>query len=534
MSTNPTTIGGAADNTGRSRTAARGQGRRYASLAGAAVALLALAALGLYQFGEPGLFGGADPTNPVNPQTFTVERRDLLVTVDQPGTIEAREKHIVKSQVKGRVEVAWIIDEGAAVGKDELIVRLDDTDLQDQKTDQQQKVDNADSALVAAEVALQNTRSQADSDTAKAELDVEFAKLALRKYLEGEYPQQLKAARADVEIARETYKRESDRAEWSKKLLEKGFVTESEADADAAAANKAKLDLEIAEGELRLLKDFTYKQKKRELESDVQQAEAELARVRNKAKADIEKANVELRTADNNLKRAERELEDIQKDIDHCEIEAPVAGRVVYAPQGRRGRGEPVEEGDEVRLGQELIHLPDTSTMGAAVKIEEARRGKVELGMPVLITGANLPDAGLRGKLTRIATYLDPSGWWNNDRKVYSADVQITEPAELRTGMNVKTRIIAARLQNVIVVPLQSVVVHHDRHVVYVQAAPGRFEPRPVTIGEDDGALVHIRQGLDVGQVVSQTPPLEPDGEEPAAGPPPEPEPDRDGEADAA
>jgi len=367
-------------------------------------------------------------------------------------------------------------------------------------------------------VNLRNTESQADSDIARAKLDVEFAELALRKYIEGEYPQQLKSARADVEIARETYKRESDRAEWSNKLLAKGFITESEADADAAAANKAKLDLEIAEGELRLLKEFTYKQKKRELESDVEQAKAELERVVNKAEADKEKAKVEFRTAESKLARAEREMEDIEKDIANCEITAPVAGRIVYAPQGNRWRQEePVGVGDEVRMGQELIHLPNPKTMGVAIKIEEANRGKVEVGMPVAITGANLPEAGLRGRLAKIATYLDPSGWWNNDQKVYSAEVAIESDAPVRTGMNAKTRIIVAKLEDVLVVPVQSVVMQGGRRVVYVADGKGGFTPRPVRVGQDDGTLIEVVEGLEAGEVVSQTPPLDaPDVEEQA------------------
>ncbi len=483
--------------------AASGKGMWWA--VGVAVLLLVGGTMAL-----GGLFGEKQkPTDTI--ATAPVTREDLVVSVDQSGQLEARNKVIIRSTVRGRHEIAWIIDEGTLVQPGDVLVRLDTSGREERLIQQQQAVDSGISAEVSARVNLENTQSQSTSNIEQAELALEFAELELTKYIEGAYPQELMKAKADVEIARETFKRASNKAEWSRMLLEQGYITESEADADVAAANKAQLDLRVAQGKLEVLEAFTYLQEKRRLESDVDQKRAALQRVRKKAEADILKAQTDWKTAKSRLDLDSRELQRDMEDLKNCIMYAPVAGRVVFAPQGNRwNRGEPLGKGKEVRTDQEIIHLPESGYMDVAIKVDESQRDKVEVGMPVRISGPNLPDAGFRGTLTQIAEYLDPSGWWNNDIKVYSATVQIDDGqdvAMLRTGMNCKTRIIVARYDDALVVPLQAVTMVSDRHVVYLE---NQDEPQPIQIGLDNGRKVHVIDGLKQGQRVLLNPPLAP------------------------
>lgn len=444
-----------------------------------------------------------------DPTDYTVKRETMVVSVSQPGQIEARNKEIIKSKVRRDVEVVWLVEEGADVQAGDVLVRLERTELEDTRESDEQNLESARSSLFAAQVSEQNTISQANSNIEKAELDFEFAKLALRKYIEGEYPQEIKQAEGAVKLQRDTLLRARDKMDWSQRLYKEGYITQSEADADAAAYDKAQLDLEVAEGQLQVLKEYTHYEQKRKLESDVEQKEAELERVKNKGKADIEKAKVDVATADSKVKRLERALADTVEDLANCDILAPVNGRVVYAPQGSRWRrDEPISLGVNVRRGQEIIHLPESGAMSVALKIDEAQRDKLEVGMPVLITGPNLPEDGLRGELVRIAEYLDPSGWWNNYLKVYSATVDVVGDAPmLRTGMNCQTEIVVARYEDVITAPLQAVTKVGDEHVVYLSGSTRRV---PIEIGLDNGRKVHVLSGLTGGERIMLDPPLEP------------------------
>lgn len=473
--------------------------------------IVGLALLGLIILANSGLFG-AEKDSISRIAVAEIQRENLIVSVDQPGQIQAREVLSIRSEVRGQHELIWLIEEGTIVEPGTTLAKLDPTNREERVLEQEQAVESSRSAKVSAQVNYDNTKSQSDSNVEKAELDRQFAELELKKYVEGEYPQELMKARADVEIARETYKRASNKAGWSRKLLEKGFITESEADADAAAANKANLDLQVAQGRLKVLEKYTYGQQKLKLESDVDQKRAALERTRNKATADVLKAEVDLNTAIARLDREEKELVQDRIDLVNCVIKSPAAGRVVYAPQGDRWRRtEPLSVGSSVSFNREIIHLPRSGQMSVSIKIDEAQRDKVRVGLPVLITGPNLPDEGFRGKLVRIAEYLDPSGWWNNDVKVYSATVDVDDEQNvsgLRTGMNCKTQIFVARYENAVVAPLQAVTMVESKHVVYLAKNPD--QPQPVEIGLDNGRKVRIISGLEPGQNVLLDPPLPP------------------------
>lgn len=460
-----------------------------------------------------GAFSAPEQTQYEAAQLYTVKREPLVVSVNQPGEFESRNKVIVKSLIRDKMNIEWMIDEGTNVQPGDVLVKMDATPLLDKQTDLEQKRDNAKSSLVAAKVTLENTTSQSDSDTEQAELNAEFAELALEKYIapEGEYQQNLKAAQGDVKLATTTLENARNKLEWSRKLFDRKYITESEYKADKASVDKAELDLQISEGKLSLLEKYDYARQKRKLESDLQQAQAKLERVKNKAKADMENAKIQLGTAQANLIRMQRDLDQTIEDLKNAVITSPVSGRVVYAPQGSNWRrSEPLIKGSEVRYNQEIIHIPEAGSMIASIKIDESQRDKVEAGMSCVLSGPNLPDAGLTGKLSNIAEYLDPSGWWNSNAKVYSAKIDIDgDTTELRTGMNCQTQIIVASYASIIDVPLQAVTKLGEQHVVYIPEARG-LKPRPVEIGLDNGRKVHIISGLKEGDRVSLTPPLQP------------------------
>jgi HlyD family secretion protein len=476
---------------------------------GGVVVLAVVVALGA----TGGWFSGDEPSKNIV-TTVKAARQPMVIGVSQPGQLEAANKEIVRCIPRGKHEIKWIIDEGTEVKPGDVIVRLDTSTREERLLEQQLRVETAESEEVTSRVNYENMISQSQSNVEKAELALEFAELALKKFLEGEYPQDLKSAQANVEISRENYKRAADKAEWSKKLATKGYITDSEAEADVASARKAKLDMEVAEGKLDLLQNFTYGQTKRKLESDVVQNRAELDRVRKKAQADVYRSEIAWKTKKSQLELDSRELERDKDDLKNCIIRAPVAGRVVYAPQGHRWRSaEPVAAGVEVTQDQELIHIPEFGAMNVAIKIDETQRDKVEQGLRVRITGPNLPPKGLTGTLDHIAEYLDPSGWWNNNMKVYSATVTINEgePLEgLRTGMNCQTEIIVAEYDDVLTVPLQCVTMVDEQHVVYVKNGSGEPKRVPVEIGLDNGRMVHVLDGIGPGTEVVLEPPLAP------------------------
>ena len=444
--------------------------------------------------------------------TFTARQGPLTINVIASGNIQSRERVAVRSEVEGRTTILWLVEEGTHVEKGDLLVELDSSSLEENKVDQQIRVMNSEAAYIRAREQLEIVRNQTAADISRAELDYRFAQLNLTKYVEGEFPQQLQRNEADINLANEELQRANDKLAWSQRLADEGYLTRMELQADELAARRAEIDLELAQGTLQVLQEYTHQQKLEELESDVEQKRMALERVRLLASADVVQAEADFRAKQSEFERQEDRLERIRTQIAKCRITAPAAGMVVYATTGagRRQAQEPLGEGQEVRERQELIFLPTAAAMMAEVRIHESSLRKIAPHMPALVQVDAAPDRSFRGRVHRIALLPDAQqGWLNPDLKVYPTFIHIDgEDPALRPGMSCRAEIIVEELEDVVYVPLQSVVRIGRESVVYVMRSRGGVEPRVVATGLDNNRMIHIVSGLAGGERVLLNPPL--------------------------
>ena len=474
----------------------------------ASIILLALIGAGLARLAS----NDSEGTD-VDIATFTVKRGPLTISIIESGTIKAREQEIIKSEVEGRTTILSLVDEGVHVKKGDLLIELDSSDLLDRKIDQEIRVQNAEASFIRARENLVVAENQAKSDVDRAELDYEFAKQDLEKYIEGEYPNELKRAQSQIQLAQEELARSQETLKWSERLFEENFISQSELQTDQLAANRDKIDLEIAQNNLELLKNYTYKRNVAEYESDVSQAEMALERTIRKAKSDVVQAEVDLRAKESEHKRQLSKLKKIEEQIAKTKIYAPSDGQVIYATSAKghrwRGNEEPLDEGRDVREREELIYLPTTSLVNAEVNIHESSMEKLSLDMPATVTVDALPGKVFTGHVAKIAPLPDPvSVWLNPDLKVYNTDIFLDNNDEtLRTGMSCKAEIIIEQYDNAIYVPIQAVLRVKSSPTVYVVKGK-THEPRKVQMGLDNNRMVHITSGLKEGEVVLLAPPL--------------------------
>jgi len=457
----------------------------------------------------------ADEGSSSNLVTFTAKRGPLRISVTETGSIEAREKIILKSEVTGRTSIISLVDEGTRVKKGDLLVELDSSKLVDERIDHQIRVQNAEAAFVGARENLAVVKNQAQSDVDKAKLAYDFAVQDMKKYLEGEYPNQLKEAESRITLANEEVTRAKENLEWSKKLFNEKYISQTELQADELAVKRRALDLELAQNDLGLLKNFTYKRKLAQLKSDVKQAKMALDRTIRKAKADVVQAEANLKAKESELERQRYKLAKNEKEIEKTKIYAPADGMVIYATSaggGHRGhRREPLAEGAEGRERQDLIHLPTASGVNAEVGIHEASLDKVSIGLPVEVTVDALPGEIFTGRVVSIAPLPDAeSAFMNPDLKIYDTVVYLDGNADsglLRTGMSCTVEIVVEEHRDATYIPVQAVLRVGGKPTVYVVKSK-TLEPRKVEIGLDNNRMVRIISGLEPGEVVSLAPPL--------------------------
>jgi HlyD family secretion protein len=469
-----------------------------------------LVAAGIVVVAYAALSGGGNRKS-VDP-TVNVRKGPLVISVTESGTVQNRDRAVVKSEVEGNNSILFLVAEGTNVKAGDLLVELDSSRLAEDTTQQQITVLNSEATFIRARENLAVTQSQSASDIAKAELAYKFAQQDLTKYMEGEYPRELQKAEAEANIASEELERASDKLEWSQKLEGEGYITPTELKADELSAKRAKINLDLALSAMALLKEYTYQRNLDQLQSDLEQAREALERTKRKASADLVQAEAELKARQSEFDRQKTRLKKMDDQIGKCRIMAPVSGMVVYATtgQGNRWRNvEPLEEGQQVRERQELIYLPTDTAMMVEVKIHEASLRKIRRDMPVRVTVDALPGSVYWGRVGKIGLLPDAqSAWLNPDLKVYSTEIEIEDDSgALRPGMTCRAEILVEQYEDALYLPVQSVARVGGRTVVYL---PGEDGPRPkaVEIGLDNNSMVRITEGLEEDQEVLLAPPL--------------------------
>lgn len=444
---------------------------------------------------------------------LTLQPADLLISITESGTLKAVQETTIIDEVDGQSRIAWVVDEGTVAKKGDLLVELDSSDLADRLNQQEVNYENAVANDSRASTGLEIQKSQNDSDIKQGELNVEYAKLDLEKYRDGQAPADLNQAQSSIILAQAALAKAKDRLAWTEKLSAQGYATRSDLDADKLAVQKDELDLAQAQMKLQVLTKYEQPQQRKKLAAEVERLTAELGRIRQRADSNLEGAKANAETNTITLKLQETKLNRLKEQLAKTRITAPRDGLVIYATSaGGGGRAmfaqNMIQQGTQVNKSQELIKLPDVSQMKVEVKIHEARMQQLREGLPVVIAIESLPDQHFHAHVSKVSLLPDAqSSWFNPDLKVYSTECTIDDPLPpgIKPGLSARAEIILANLTQVLAVPLAAVVARGEQQVVFRRVA-GKLDVVPVTVGLYNEERIEIRSGLQAGDAVVLNP----------------------------
>jgi HlyD family secretion protein len=473
-----------------------GQGvRRGLRWGGGAVVVLAVvwaAVAARGEGGEAGIVGA------------TVQRGALRINVVERGSLKAAESVTLKSELEGQVTVLWLIEEGAEVQPGDIVCELDTSQHVSRRVQQEIKVQNAEAALVKARQNLAIQVSQNESDIAQADQELEFARLDLEKYEEGDMPQELQALAEEILLADETLARAAQDLSWSEKLAERGFLEQTQVDTDRLAKSRAEVTLNQARRALELFKDYEIPRRRKELSAAVTEMQRELERVKLQSEARLADYKADLASAEATAGLERDELQKVVSQIAKGTLRAPVPGMVVYAMEerGRYGSGDPMQEGASVRERQSIITIPSSKGFVAAVSLHETVLEKVRLGMACLVTVDALRES-FPGTVSFKALLPDQQSFWANpDLRVYRTEVKLqAQDPRIRPGMSSSIEILVDDLADVLYVPLQAVFLDGGEPICFLSQG-GAVQKRPVEVGQSNTKWVQIVSGLAEGETV--------------------------------
>jgi Cu(I)/Ag(I) efflux system membrane fusion protein/cobalt-zinc-cadmium efflux system membrane fusion protein len=157
-----------------------------------------------------------------------------------------------------------------------------------------------------------------------------------------------------------------------------------------------------------------------------------------------------------------------------------------------------VQEGAFVKEGSLLYRIADLSTVWVLVSIYDNELPWISPDQPVEMELSYLPGKRYRGKVQYIYPYLD-----EKSREV-RLRVQFPNPAlDLKPGMYTTVYLSGKPIPDALVVPAEAVLRTGKRNIVFVVRGAGKFEPREVRIGEEDGrGNLRILSGLLEGETI--------------------------------
>ena len=328
--------------------------------------------------------------------------------------------------------------------------------------------DRLDSALADLAVLLKPGPNALPAQVAAAQSAIDSAKKKLERLLAPPNPADVTAARLEVEKAQ---------ADLRIRKAGPGFAAQSAA-RQAVATARAKLSQLLGPP---LEADVTLAR------LDLRRAEADLAVLRARggpaSATDIGLAQLKVAAANARLDSAA-----FSKNL--LTVRAPWKGTVTSL---LTVRGAPVD------ISTPVVAVADLSRLAAAVDLSEFDAAMVRRGLKAVVRVDALGGEAYAGKVR----YAAPTGTTTNGVVTFPVQIGLTRAKGLKPGMNVSVRIIVAKRQNVLQVPLEAVMRdEEDRTIVEVIDGAGETATRRVKIGLANNTNVQILAGLRAGERV--------------------------------
>lgn len=496
--------------------------------------------------------GLASMSNGLN--TFPVRRDDLTITVTEGGSTKASQTIDIRSEVYGEATIISLIPEGTYitqedVKKGKLLVELDSSSLKERLKEEEKGLASDEARLTEEQENYHIQKNQNESDITAAQLAVKFALMDLQKYLgetlvqkvvekasldpdsnfdmtsllanndpndpnslSGESSQQLKQLKDAILLAEGQLEKANDVLEGTQKLHDANYVSELDLKSAKLEVERSRIQRESAIEALKLYRRYDFPKEAERYLSDYKEAERELVRTRARARSRMAQAQARLSNAEEDVTESREDVQRRRKQVDACTIRAPAPGLVVYGTSGEpwreRERG-PIQEGGKVYQRQTIISLPNTSEIIVEIRVHETSVDKVRPDQPATIIVDAFPDKTFHGKVLKVAPLPDSQqGFLNPDVKVYTTRVTLEDSDDsVKPGMSAKVEILVDQLHNVLIVPIQAVVIREGKKLCYVMASDTP-QPRVVSTGTFNDTFVEIIGGLEEGEKVLLNPPL--------------------------
>ncbi len=446
------------------------------------------------------LFAASKP-NDDGKGTHVVRRQTLKIVLTERGTLKAKKSTKIVCEAHGKI--AQLIDEGKSVTKDDILVELDKEDTQNRLEQYENQITQLEAELKSATTEELIQVGQNKTDIEKAQLNLEVARVELRKHHEATVPAKRRELQLKIEEAEIKYKDAEDSLKVNEELFKEDFATAYDVDQAKLALKRAKNDVETAKMNWESYRDYDLPLETKKKEAAVTEAERGLERAQKRAEAQLSAKQARVQQKKVHLSRVQSHIKRTKKQLDKMTIRAPGDGTVLYGDPDNPWNVENIKVGGQVWQNMTLMTLPDPSEMAAVVQVHEADIDKVKEKMPAFITSEMQKDVIYDGEVMKIGTVANAGRRWGGDN-VKRFKVELTlkgENLNLKPGTSARVEIQIGEVADVLAVPLQAVFSKEGKHYCF-RSNGGKPERVEVEPGRSNESFVEIKSGLEEGHKV--------------------------------
>jgi cobalt-zinc-cadmium efflux system membrane fusion protein len=169
-------------------------------------------------------------------------------------------------------------------------------------------------------------------------------------------------------------------------------------------------------------------------------------------------------------------------------VRAPISGFVTartFVPGGRVAAGEP------------LFTVIDPGTLWLRVQVPAAEASRLASGARAAFTVEGDPQTRTTGELVSVGTTVDPQ-----TRTVAATFAVPNADGALRVGQFARVSVPVGGTVRGVAIPTSAIVDDGGTPVAYVQAGGETFQRRALKLGETDGSMAEVLEGIKPGEMV--------------------------------
>jgi len=336
----------------------------------------------------------------------------------------------VSFKISGRISKRTV-DEGDIVKQGDLIAKLEDRELLDQKNKAEASLETAQQKMQSLLWTIEREDKTSADEIHQAEANLLATQTRLSQLLHGSRSQEIEQAKAEVEQAKAELEKAEKFMERSRNLYERKVIPAQDWDTNRTSYEVAMARYKAAQERYALVKEGPRKEEIEQSRAEVERAKASLSLAHSR-RLQIKVLRQDLEVQKAQIKEARASLEIAKRQLEYSEVFAPVSGVALV---------KSAEEGEYVSPGATVVTIADLDHPWLKAYVDETDLGRITLGQKVRVRTDTFPNKAYEGKIAFISSEAEFTPKQVQTQKervklVYRVKVDVENPkGELKPGM---------------------------------------------------------------------------------------------------